>query len=194
MAKHRDNKQYQKWSLDAVSRLFIERLPIDAGIHIWIVLASRWTSSDTFACYDNFIRSSNDTGAPDFSGVHGFGRTSSWFHLSKLLHNAVDQVNAESEFLMASVDLPCSLIGFSKGGCVITQLFYELGVFVDLPTFLDIPLVSRVFSMTWLDAGHNGQSHLWPTWTWALSRLKGLPFTIPMLHVYATPYEVFLIT
>uniref|UniRef100_A0A5K3F1R5 UPF0565 protein C2orf69 homolog n=1 Tax=Mesocestoides corti TaxID=53468 RepID=A0A5K3F1R5_MESCO len=179
-----ENRCYaDKWSYESVAQLLLSRLEGVCGVHLWIVRASRWLLQ-TFACYDNFMRC-NESGAPDFSGVHSLRgcSTSAWLHLDALLQNAVTYVNG------ASTECPCAIIGFSKGACVVTQLTYELGLYVDLPVFLGIPLISRVISLTWLDAGHNGQTHLWPTWTVALSRLKYRP-SIPKLFVFATPYEL----
>ncbi|KAL7064167.1 hypothetical protein AAHC03_05601 [Spirometra sp. Aus1] len=191
MEKHRDNRHYVKWSLDATSELLIGRLsdsfPNGRGAHLWVIRASRWILQ-TFACYDNFVQTS-DTGLPNFSGVHGFGRTTAWCHLNSLLSNAVLAINAENPEIHATTELPCCIIGFSKGSCVTTQLLYELGVFADLPDFLSIPLISQTSSLVWLDAGHNGQSHLWPTSTHSLSRLPFLQ-KIPKIYAFATPYEL----
>lgn len=172
----------EKWSFEAVASLILNRLEGVSGVHLWIVRASRWFL-DTFACYTNFVRY-NTHGVPDYSGIHGIGGTSSaWRHLDALLKNAAAAVNG------ASVELPCVIIGFSKGGSVVTQLLYELGMFFDLPEFSDVNLTSQVVSLTWLDSGHNGVTHLWPTWTIPLARLRRYP-SPPKLLVFATPYEV----
>ncbi|VDM00514.1 unnamed protein product [Schistocephalus solidus] len=191
MEKHRDNRRYVKWSLDATSELFTRRLSAlfsnGKGAHLWVMRASRWVLQ-TFACYDNFVQTS-ETGLPNFSGVHGFGRATAWCHLDSLLNNAVSAINEECPEVHATADLPCCIIGFSKGSCVTTQLLYELGVFADLPVFLSIPLVSRTLSLVWLDAGHNGQSHLWPSSPHNLSRLSFLQ-KLPKIFAFATPYEL----
>ncbi|KAH9283901.1 UPF0565 protein C2orf69 -like protein [Echinococcus granulosus] len=172
----------EKWSFEAVASLLLNRLEGVSGVHLWIVRASRW-SLDTFACYTNFVRYSGN-GVPDYSGIHGIGDTSpAWRHLDALLKNAATAVNG------ACAELPCAIIGFSKGGSVVTQLFYELGMFFDLPEFSDIHLTSQVVSLTWLDSGHNGVTHLWPTWTIPLARLRRYP-SLPKLFVFATPYEL----
>lgn len=186
MSSHRDNRRYaEKWSYESVANSLLTRVGgVVPGAHLWIVRASRWLVQ-TFACYDHFLRC-NETGVPDFSGVHSFGGSclSAWRHLNALLTNAVTRIEG------ARCDLPCAIIGFSKGASVITQLLYELGVYVDLPAFREIPLVMRTRSLTWLDAGHNGQSHLWPTWEVALSRLSHHIAPLPQLYAFATPYEV----
>ncbi|KAL5110640.1 hypothetical protein TcWFU_007288 [Taenia crassiceps] len=172
----------EKWSFEAVASLILSRLESVSGVHLWIVRASRWFL-DTIACYTNFVRY-NANGVPDYSGIHGIGGTSSaWRHLDALLKNAVAAVNG------ASAELPCVIIGFSKGGSVVTQLLYELGMFFDLPEFSDVNLTSQVVSLTWLDSGHNGVTHLWPTWTIPLARLRRCP-SPPKLLVFATPYEL----
>ena len=186
MSTHPQFKNFaSKWSFEGVAKLCLSRLQEFSGVHLWIVRASHYFQN-TFASYTNFVHHSNN-GAPDYSGIHSIGETpfSAWQHLDALLTNATSFING------ANVDLPCVIIGFSKGASVITQLLYEMGLFFDLPKFLDLKLASLVVSLTWLDSGHGGVSHLWPTWTIPLARLQHHS-SIPKLYAFATPYEVAL--
>lgn len=174
----------EKWSYESVAKLLLDRSGSTSGVHLWIIRASRW-SQNTFAFYDNFVRYKS-AGAPDYSGISNVGGTSfaAWRHLDALMINAVSRVEG------ASIDVPCAIIGFSKGCSVMNQLIYEMGLFFDEREFIeDLQIPSRVFSLTWLDSGHNGVSHLWPTWTVPLARLRHFP-SLPKLFIFATPYQV----
>ncbi|KAM3179403.1 hypothetical protein ACTXT7_000614 [Hymenolepis weldensis] len=173
----------EKWSYESVAKLLLDRSGSTSGVHLWIIRASRW-SQNTLAFYDNFVRY-NSAGAPDYSGISNVGGTSfaAWRHLDALMINAVSGVEG------ASIDVPCAIIGFSKGCSVMNQLIYEMGLFFDEREFIeDLQIPSRVFSLTWLDSGHNGVSHLWPTWTVPLARLRHFP-SLPKLFIFATPYQ-----
>lgn len=195
MSKARGGSHYaERWSYEALARkVLLDRLGKDIeGAHLWIVHASRWLNN-IYAGYDNFLRC-DQTGTPDFSGLHGISGGASccggpfpkaWIHLSALIDRAVNRVEG------ASSRLPCAIIGFSKGASVVTQLFYELAVCDSGSNLPSLPLMEQVRSMSWLDSGHNGQTHLWPTWEYALSRLShSHPRRLPLLFVFGTPYEV----
>lgn len=173
----------EKWSYESVAKLLLDRIGSTSVIHLWIIRASRW-SQNTFAFYDNFVRYNTD-GSPDYSGINNVGGTTfaAWRHLDALMIKAVSGVKD------ASIDVPCAIIGFSKGCSVLTQFVYEMGLFFDERKFVDLRFPSRLSSLTWLDSGHNGVSHLWPTWTVPLARLRHYP-SLPKLFIFATPYQV----
>lgn len=173
-----------KWSYEGVAKLFFDRMGSETIVHLWIIRASRWTQN-TFAFYDHFVRYTA-AGVPDYSGISNVAGTSfaAWRHLNTLMCNAVSRIEG------ASVDIPCSIIGFSKGCSVLTQLIYEMGFYFEDQEFIeDLRIHSKLISLTWLDSGHIGVSHLWPTWTLSLSRLRNFA-SVPKLFIFATPYQV----
>nr|CDS32562.1 hypothetical protein HmN_000079700 [Hymenolepis microstoma] len=174
----------EKWSFESVAKLLLDRIGSNSGVQLWIIRASRW-SQNAFAFYDNFVRY-NAAGAPDYSGINNVGGTSfaAWRHLDALMTNAVSRVEG------ASIGVPFAVIGFSKGCSVMNQLIYEMGLFYDEREFIeDLQIPSRLSSLTWLDSGHNGFNHLWPTWTAPLARLRHFSF-LPKLFIFATPYQL----
>ncbi|KAM7538060.1 hypothetical protein Aperf_G00000069175 [Anoplocephala perfoliata] len=174
----------EKWSYESVAKLLLDRIGLASIIHLWIIRASRW-SQNTLAFYDNFVHYNTD-GSPDYSGISNVGGTSfaAWRHLDALMIKAVSSIKD------ASINVPCAIIGFSKGCSVLTQFIYELGLFFDESYFVDyLHVTSRLSSLTWLDSGHNGVNHLWPTWTVPLARLRQHP-SLPKLLIFATPYQL----
>ncbi|XP_038605499.1 UPF0565 protein C2orf69 homolog [Tachyglossus aculeatus] len=186
MARHPENVQWDRWSLESVAALLSARFP---GSHVWVVKCSRM-HLHKFSCYDNFVRS-NTFGAPDHSPDFGALR-----HLRALLTNAFalarDALRAgdageeeEEEEEERPESASFTLIGFSKGCVVLNQFLFELkGARADrdLAAFL-----RTVRAMYWLDGGHSGGSDTWVTCPEALWELSRTGISV---HAHVTPYQV----
>ena len=175
MEAHRDNKRHTEWNLEATAELLQKRFK---NSHVWVMRPSKMQFK-TFSVYSNFV-TSNDIGCPD----HKSGQKS-WEHLSQLFINGVKSLNGDSKSADTMLNLPITLVGFSKGCVVLNQLLYDLEdakMKDDLLTF-----VERLDSIYWLDGGHSGGIQ---TWIEDEKVLKSLIGTNIVVHAHVTPYQV----
>ncbi|CAH8445336.1 unnamed protein product [Dicrocoelium dendriticum] len=190
-------RKYIQWSLEATGRLLSRRFSsLFASVHVWVIRPCAWVS-EVFASYSNFV-------VVDVDGNPVFNRTrptscSTIEHLAALLIDACGRIREVDPSI--DVDFtqhPISLIGFSKGCCVLTSLLYEMStchLFSNLPPKYTTSLtdtadsvISRVRSMYWLDSGHSGVQHQWPV---CIDRLSALdPHKCPLFRIFATPYQL----
>lgn len=187
MLKHRDNKHYVQWNLEATSEMMQSRFP---DSHVWLVKA-KGKALLTFSIYSNLVPSV-DLGNPEH--VEGF---KSWHHLKALLTNATSKMQGETDscesggetnncagFVFSS-SLPLTLVAFSKGCIVLNQLLYDLAEAKADPEVSSF--VGLVRHMFWLDGGHNGGSNTWIIHENILKHLVGMDVEV---HSHVTPYQV----
>jgi hypothetical protein len=163
MLAHRDNKHYEKWNLENMCRLLSHKFP---NSHVWVVKPSAMHLK-TFSSYKNFVES-DTMGCPTHSEGQG-----SWQHLSALISASAAKVENSNP------DLPCRVIGFSKGCVVLNQLLYDLDP--------SNSFVKRVSDMYWLDGGHNGGFNTWVTDPKILEKLLQTSIHV---HAHVTPYQM----
>lgn len=182
MRGHRDNRQFERWNLEATAKLLCRRFD---SSHVWVVKPVEMYQG-TLSLYRNFLEWA-DISSPVFKPGQN-----SWRHLRLLLANAVEIANRNVERDERSCssrqscrtfrdDLPLVIIGFSKGCVVLNQLVYDLEG-SDEPDF-----ISQVKAMYWLDGGHNGGSDVWITDEHLLRRLVSLGIDV---ESHVSPYEV----
>lgn len=183
---HRDNKYHVQWNLESTAKLVHSQFP---SSHVWVVKPSQMHLK-TFSAFCNFVTSSA-IGNPE----HGEGQ-GSWYHLRDLLSEAVIRLEQDRstptqtcDTDMAQckhyIDIPVTLIGFSKGCVVLNQLIYELEEAKHDPELASF--VEKIKHIYWLDGGHNGGSKIWIVDEEILTSLVDTGIQV---HSYVTPYQM----
>lgn len=201
MATHRDNKQYIQWNLENTAVILQSFFQNE---HIIVVRPSRLASHKlatfmeflspdqeqrrmefkVFACYDNFVPSSN-TGAPEHTPMHY-----ALYHLERLLQSISSNLKDNDEEDKRELKRgEVKLIGFSKGCVVLNQFLYEFHYLKTLTPDDDSlsQLVARITDMYWLDGGHSGGKNTWITSRGLLGTLARLGIRV---HIHVTPYQI----
>ncbi|XP_051174261.1 mitochondrial protein C2orf69 homolog [Leptopilina boulardi] len=179
MAKHRDSRHFQEWSLENTAKLIAERFPKN---HIFIIrpVRRKILSNAVLNCFDNFV-SGDEYGAPNF--CHNFN---SLLHLKLLLQSLSVQIPKASNEIINNDLL---LIGFSKGCVVLNQFLHEFHFYQNQKELNNDmgKFISRIKEIWWLDGGHPGKKDTWITDEKILESFIKMEIDI---HVHVTPYEV----
>ncbi|CAL8105081.1 unnamed protein product [Calicophoron daubneyi] len=197
MKVHAEGLKFIHWNLEQTGRLLFDRFSACSTLsnpHVWIIRPSHYVHK-VFACYSYFLPFDSH-GIPLFDGV---GKNIvALDHLTQVLSSAVSKLKEQNDKLQPSfLCAPLYLIGFSKGCCVLTTIFYELSTCAGVSSDkfhscqLSSPLLSvlqRLCRMYWLDGGHSGGEHQWPIFEKHLSAID--TEHCPEIFVYATPYQV----
>ncbi|GAA27488.2 UPF0565 protein C2orf69 homolog [Clonorchis sinensis] len=196
MQSHPEKRGFVKWSLEATGRLLVERYALQGrNVHLWMIRPCQWVSN-VFASYRNFV-SVDPNGNPILSD--SIPTNSDLVeHLSSLIEDAAMKVRKHKPEIATGFEgIPVTVIGFSKGCCVLTGLLYILSAckpYTLRESGLLVPsdgakrFLSNIRALYWLDAGHSAVEHQWPTSEANLSVLRRT--ACPELHAYATPYQV----
>ncbi|GBM21317.1 UPF0565 protein C2orf69 [Araneus ventricosus] len=192
MRAHRDNKHYSKWNLEFTAELLHKHFPQQEVIIVKPVKMSLMT----FSCYENFV-TVNNFGAPTYEK-----NVDSLKHMRLLLAN-IGQVlqkqscetgseSCDANFSVPTalnlLEIPLTIIGFSKGCVVLNQFLYS---FHSLQQNKDHELelfVNNITDIYWLEGGHSGSSSTWVTDKSVLQSLTNLKKNI---HIHVTPYQVY---
>ncbi|GAB6030632.1 hypothetical protein CHUAL_007490 [Chamberlinius hualienensis] len=169
-------KHYSFWNLDATAKMLANTFE---GHDILAIRPSKM-SRNQFSCFKNFVHS-DLIGCPTYSTELQGSR-----HLKQLLLNCYTHLDEVDRANL--VQLPKSIltiIGFSKGCVVLNQLLYEMYHNRDTDEIKD--LIKQIKTMSWLDAGHNGEADVWIT---DENILKFLAETGIEVQVHVTPYQM----
>ncbi|XP_044736576.1 UPF0565 protein C2orf69 homolog [Chrysoperla carnea] len=181
MMKNETLEKYIKWSLNNIALLLRQTF---CNSHIIVVQPCRIVQ--TFSCFDNFVKSTSNTGNPFHLPTHG-----GLEHLQGLIKNVLLNKSIEGDdkdSLNAFEDLSIKLIGFSKGCVVLNQFLYEFYYWMEKGGNNDIiNFIKQITDMYWLDGGHNGGQNVWITTDELLQTLILLGIKV---HAHVTPYQV----
>ena len=197
MAEHRTNNIYSQWNLENTARILAQRFP---G-HLIIVVKPSNMLLNTFSIYSNFVEFDED-GIPTL-----FTDVGAVIHLSKLYSNALKHYcsqklcdtedgshvcsessngdSGSSHMISNEEDHPITIVGFSKGCVPLNQIMFELST-ANLPPEA-ASFSSKIKSVYWLDAGHNGRKDTWITNDFVLQKIVS---TNIQLFIHVTPYQV----
>ncbi|CAL1288317.1 unnamed protein product [Larinioides sclopetarius] len=191
MLAHRDNKYYSKWNLEFTTELLHKHFPEQEVI---IVKPSKMALM-TFSCYANFV-TVNNFGAPAYEkNVDSLNHLRLLLaNIQKVLQNKSCETGSESCDANLPVpkssnflQIPLTVIGFSKGCVVLNQFLYS---FHSLQQNKDLELelfVNNITDIYWLEGGHSGSSCTWVTDKSVLQSFANLKKNI---HIHVTPYQV----
>ncbi|XP_063422299.1 mitochondrial protein C2orf69 homolog [Mytilus trossulus] len=191
MSQHRTNNLYLHWNLESTARILAKRFE-DSLI---IVIKPKEMLLNTFSIYSNFVEFDQDGIPMLFTYTNSNGLT----HLSKLYSKALElyqnrqacDLDKSSEkcdtrqVIGCSAELPVSFVGFSKGCVPLNQVLFEVATKPLSPETSDF--VSKIKSVYWLDAGHNGRQDTWITSEFVLQKIAS---TTIELFVHITPYQI----
>lgn len=199
MSQHRTNNIYIHWNLESTARILAKRF-VDSLI---IVIKPKEMLLNTFSIYSNFVEFDQDGIPMLFTNTNSNGLT----HVSKLYSKALEiyenkqdcDLDKSSHVLCDSVseksdarpvigclaELPVSFVGFSKGCVPLNQILFEVATKHLSPETSDF--VSKIKSVYWLDAGHNGRQDTWITSDFVLQKIAS---TTMELFVHITPYQI----
>lgn len=182
------------FNLETTGDLLMRRFnDIYYPVHVWVIRPCKYINQK-YVVYNGFLPMNND-------GIPRMGRSccNSEFkavtaipHLQALINRSCELENEKWKSSYGNIcnpNLPCVLIGFSKGCVILTKVFFEIEL--QLMSNSLSPFICLIRDMYWLDSGHNGEEDYWPhDWT-MFSRiaecreLRGLTF-----HAYATPFQI----
>lgn len=179
MTNHHVNRNHVKWCLEATCAKLAAQFPQ----HFILVIRPSKFFLNTFACYENFVDVTTDTGVPRHCiKLTGFT------HLHALLENLAKRVGNPHLFDQIK------LIAFSKGCVVLNQFLHEFKAVEDYderesPEFIKAnSLVQAITDMYWIDGGHSGGSKTWIADRHILACYAKLA-TINT-HVIVSPYQI----
>ena len=195
MVTDRDSIKFrEEFNLETIGELLMKRFnEVHYPVHVWVIRPCKYMN-DKFVVYKGFLPMNND-GIPSFGKAcfnTDFKNISAIPHLQALLNNACQIGNAKLGPIYGNVcnpNLPCTMIGFSKGTVILTKIFFEIHLEIMKNTIS--PFVFLINEMYWLDAGHNGEEDYWPHDYQIFNRiascrsLRGITF-----HAYATPFQI----
>lgn len=196
MSAHQTNNLYIQWNLENTAKVLAHRFP-DSLI---MVVKPKEMMLNTFSIYSNFA-DFDENGIPTL-----FTNKRALTHIMKLYTNARDAYfnnkscdskvdshacsESSSDGNDASHMTSCAaetieIVGFSKGCVPLNQIMFEIATesqSSEIETF-----ISRIKSVYWLDAGHNGRKDTWITNDSVLEKIAATK--IP-LFVHVSPYQV----
>ncbi|CAG2190637.1 unnamed protein product [Mytilus edulis] len=176
MSQHRTNNLYLHWNLESTARILAKRFE-DSLI---IVIKPKEMLFNTFSIYSNFVEFDQDGIPMLFTYTNSNGLT----HLSKLYSKALE-LYQNRQACDLDKKLPVSFVGFSKGCVPLNQILFEVATKPLSPETSDF--VSKIKSVYWLDAGHNGREDTWITSEFVLQKIAS---TMIELFVHITPYQI----
>ncbi|GFQ89447.1 UPF0565 protein C2orf69 homolog [Trichonephila clavata] len=193
MLAHRDNQHYSKWDLESTAVLLHNHFPQQAII----IVKPAKMSLMTFSCYENFVNV-NNFGAPTYEK-----NIDSLKHLKLLLSNTgtvIQKKQNEASSIIENninlpvleplnlIEIPLTVIGFSKGCVVLNQFLYSFQSLQEDKDDEVSSFVNNISSMYWLEGGHSGCSSTWVTDKNVLHNFSTMKMDV---HIHVTPYQIF---
>ncbi|GFX67390.1 UPF0565 protein C2orf69 homolog [Trichonephila clavipes] len=192
MLAHRDNRHYSKWDLESTAVLLHNHFPQQAII----IVKPAKMSLMTFSCYENFVNV-NNFGAPTYEK-----NIDSLKHLKLLLSNAgsvMQKKQNEASSIIENninlpvmeplnlIEIPLTVIGFSKGCVVLNQFLYSFQSLQEDKDEEVASFVNNISSIYWLEGGHSGCSNTWVTDKNVLQNFSTMKIDV---HIHVTPYQI----
>lgn len=142
-----DSKYCDQYCLESMAKKLGERFS-QSDI---MVIQPKSYYNQTFSCYSNFVDIKDKFGSPRYDA----NKMTAYEHLSMLVQNTMERIERNVD--QTSNSIPVTLIGFSKGSCVLNQLIRCLC----LKSTIDGDNI-RIENIYFLDSGHNGNG-VWIT-------------------------------
>mmetsp|Transcript_2381 Transcript_2381/g.5652 ORF Transcript_2381/g.5652 Transcript_2381/m.5652 type:complete len:338 (-) Transcript_2381:36-1049(-) len=177
-----DVAMWQEWSTESIAELLASRFP---SLHIIVVRPSR--QEEGYSSFDHFL-ATDETGDP-LDGSYTSRTCAATEHLMLLLKDLSATFNLNSVSLCESL----YVVGFSKGGTVVNQLFTEIGAVADRASLVPA-FVSGLRALVWLDPGVNNGCRVFVSDEDVMRSAAGtLRLTCPLtrLVVVFSPFQLY---